>query len=136
MPHWSTTWISSPGGTCDAISGGTAIWPFGLSSPLKSAVFITVSSPALSSHVSEPRAVRAPRRGSRALFPTSAFIRPERWQAENIDKRCATSTNDQRCAIQCHNVGTQLPYGRHPASASYRHEKEDRAGGRLDAARH
>jgi len=56
---------------------------------------------------------------------------PERWQAENIGKRWATSTNDQRGAIQCHNVGTQVPDGRHPTSASYRPEKEDRAGGEI-----
>src|ERR1017187_9198211 len=38
-----------PRGTCDAISGGTAIWPFGASSPLKSAVFISDPS-RISSH--------------------------------------------------------------------------------------
>jgi hypothetical protein len=45
------TRIGSPGGTCDAISHGTAIWPFDVSSPLKPAVFISFPTLLVSSHV-------------------------------------------------------------------------------------
>src|ERR1035441_7572468 len=59
--------MCSPGGTCDAISGGTAIRPFGVSSHLKSAVFISVSTLPLSSYAHAGLAASALDDGKRSL---------------------------------------------------------------------